>query len=43
MILVDKDIEKFVEKQELIMSEYRKENLNGISYDLTLARLFRMK
>ncbi|MCI8550147.1 MAG: hypothetical protein HFI68_06095 [Lachnospiraceae bacterium] len=36
MLLVDKDIKKYVESNQLILSGYKKENLNGISYDLTL-------
>lgn len=36
MILVDKDIKEYVEKKELILSGFQEENLNGISYDLTI-------
>ncbi len=36
MILVDKDIEKYVENKKLIISNYNKDNVNCISYDLTL-------
>jgi deoxycytidine triphosphate deaminase len=38
MILVDKDIdERIREKGELIdPKEYKKSNLNGVSYDLTI-------
>lgn len=36
MILVDKDIEKLVNDQRLIISGFVPENLNGISYDLTM-------
>ncbi len=36
MLLVDKDIKKYVKNNQLILSGYKKENLNGISYDLTL-------
>lgn len=36
MILVDKDIKKYVSDKELIIGEYKEENVNCISYDLTL-------
>lgn len=36
MILVDKDIKRYVEQQQLILSGYTEDNLNGISYDLTV-------
>lgn len=36
MILVDKDIKQYVKERQLILSGYLEENLNGISYDLTL-------
>jgi deoxycytidine triphosphate deaminase len=36
MILVDKDIRERVARQELIVSGYKEENLNGVSYDLTV-------
>lgn len=36
MILVDKDIKDRVSAGELIIEEYQEDNLNGISYDLTL-------
>lgn len=36
MILVDKNIKALVADSKLITSGYRKENLNGVSYDLTL-------
>lgn len=36
MILVDSDIKKYVEERQLILSGYTEENLNGVSYDLTV-------
>lgn len=39
MILVDKDIKERVARNELIISEYQKANLNGVSYDLTLDKV----
>lgn len=36
MILVDKDIKRYVEQKQLILSGYTEENLNGVSYDLTI-------
>ena len=36
MILVDKDIKRYVEERQLILSDYAEENLNGIAYDLTI-------
>ena len=36
MILVDKDIEKYIEQRQLIVAGYNESNLNGISYDLTV-------
>lgn len=36
MILVDKDIKRYVEQQQLILSGYTEDNLNGVSYDLTV-------
>lgn len=36
MILVDKDIRQYVAKRQLILSGYTEENLNGMSYDLTV-------
>lgn len=36
MILVDRDIKQYVEQKQLILSGYTEDNLNGISYDLTV-------
>lgn len=36
MILVDKDIKALVEEKQLIISGYQEQNLNGVSYDLTV-------
>lgn len=36
MILVDKEIEEYVEKNQLIISEFDKSNLGSVSYDLTV-------
>ncbi|MCM1180047.1 MAG: hypothetical protein NC347_07310 [Clostridium sp.] len=36
MILVDKDIKKYVADKKLIISDYQEKNVNCISYDLTL-------
>ena len=36
IILVDKDIKQYIEKEQLIISGYQEENVNCISYDLTL-------
>ena len=36
MILVDKDIKQYVDSHQLIVSGFKEENLNGISYDLTM-------
>ena len=36
MILVDKDIKQYVDNHQLIVSGYAEENLNGVSYDLTI-------
>lgn len=36
MILVDKNIKALVANNDLIISGYREENLNGVSYDLTI-------
>jgi len=36
MILVDKDIKERITRGELIIHGYQEENLNGISYDLTM-------
>lgn len=36
MILVDKEIRQYIKERQLILSGYTEENLNGISYDLTL-------
>lgn len=36
MVLVDKNIKELVEKGLLIVSNYKPENLGGVSYDLTL-------
>lgn len=36
MILVDKEIKKLANDKELIMTDYKEENVNCISYDLTL-------
>lgn len=36
MILVDKDIKKCVAEKKLILDGYEEENLNGVSYDLTM-------
>ncbi len=36
MILVDKDIKKCVAEKKLILDGYVEENLNGVSYDLTM-------
>lgn len=39
MILVDKDIKMYVKEKDLIVEGYREENLNGISYDLTIGAI----
>ncbi len=36
MILIDKDIKEYVARHELIKSGYDENNLNGMSYDLTI-------
>ena len=36
MILVDKDIKEYVAAKQLILDGYVEENLNGVSYDLTM-------
>lgn len=36
MILVDKDIKKYVAERQLILTGYLEDNLNGMSYDLTM-------
>ena len=36
MILVDKDIKSYIQEDQLIQAGYQEENLNGISYDLTI-------
>lgn len=36
MILVDKDIKSYIQEGQLIQAGYQEENLNGISYDLTI-------
>ena len=36
MILVDKEIKKLIEDHQLIIAGYCSENLNGVSYDLTI-------
>lgn len=36
MILVDKDIKKLVNKNFLIVNNYKSENLGAVSYDLTI-------
>ena len=36
MILVDKDIKGYVQKNELIIAGFDEDNLNGMSYDLTI-------
>lgn len=39
MILVDKDIRSYVEQRQLILSEFKEENLNGASYDLCVDKV----
>ena len=36
MVLVDKNIRELVEKDTLIVTGYKPENLGGVSYDLTI-------
>lgn len=36
MILVDRDIREYVKNKELILDGFVEENLNGVSYDLTI-------
>lgn len=39
MILIDKDIRSYVEQRQLVLSEFREENLNGASYDLRVDKV----
>lgn len=34
--MVDKDIKSYIQEDQLIQAGYQEENLNGISYDLTI-------
>jgi deoxycytidine triphosphate deaminase len=43
MILVDKDIRERVARHELVISGYKDENLNGVSYDLTIDYVYDSK
>lgn len=39
MILVDKDIKEYIRDNKLIEEGYQEENLNGVSYDLTIEHI----
>ena len=40
MILVDKEIKQMVSDKQLIISGYNEDNINGVSYDLTIDGIF---
>lgn len=40
MILVDKEIKQMVSDKQLIISGYNEDNINGVSYDLTIDGIY---
>ena len=40
MLLVDKEIKQMISEKQLIISGYNKDNVNGVSYDLTIDGIY---